>query len=156
MAQETERKFLVLNDRYKTAASRSFQIIQGYLSSDPQRSVRIRTKGDSAYITIKGATNPTGISRYEWEKEIAMSDAKELLALCEPGAIEKVRYEIKYGGHVFEVDEFFGDNIGLVIAEIELSDENEPFLKPEWLGSEVTGEKKYYNSMLSKNPYSAW
>ena len=88
MAQETERKFLVLNDRYNTAASRSFQIIQGYLSSDPQRSVRIRTKGDSAYITIKGATNPTGISRYEWEKEIAMSDAKELLALCERGAIE--------------------------------------------------------------------
>ena len=156
MALEIERKFLVLNDHFKQEASRHFRITQGYLSADPNRSVRVRVREDLAFLTIKGGSNESGISRFEWEKEISIGDANELLALCESGVIDKIRYEIEVGNHVFEVDDFLGDNLGLLIAEVELSNEDEDFVKPAWLGSEVSGELKYYNSMLSKNPYNLW
>ena len=156
MAQEIERKFLVKSDAYKAQATKQTRITQGYLSSIPERTVRVRVKGSKGFITIKGIGNAAGASRYEWEKEIAVEEVRELLQICEPGVIDKTRYEVKTGKHVFEVDEFYGENQGLVVAEIELADENESFEKPEWLGQEVTGEVKYYNSMLMKQPYSKW
>jgi len=150
--QEIERKFLVKNDDYKLEAGRLHHIVQAYLNRDPNRTVRVRIKDANAYLTIKGATNNTGTTRYEWEKEIPVAEAKDLLQLAEPGIIEKVRYIIPVAnGLQWEVDEFLGENAGLVIAEIELPDENTPFEKPEWLGKEVTGQKEYYNSYLS-NP----
>ncbi|KGO85388.1 adenylate cyclase [Flavobacterium rivuli WB 3.3-2 = DSM 21788] len=153
---ETERKFLVLNDSYKQQAYTQKRIAQGYLSSVPDRTVRVRTKGDQGFLTIKGKSNESGTSRMEWEKEISVADAEQLLALCEKGAIDKIRHEVKVGSHVYEVDEFFGDNAGLTVAEIELADENEDFIKPEWLGEEVTGTERYYNAYLSRNPYNTW
>jgi adenylate cyclase len=153
---ETERKFLVLNDSYKQQAYVQKRITQGYLSSVPERTVRIRTKGDQGFLTIKGKSNESGTSRMEWEKEIAIADAVQLLSLCEKGAIDKIRYEVSVGSHTYEVDEFFGDNAGLVVAEIELEDEHEEFIKPEWLGEEVTGLEQYYNAYLSRNPYNTW
>jgi adenylate cyclase len=153
---ETERKFLVLNDSYKQQAYTQRRITQGYLSSVPERTVRVRTKGDQGFLTIKGKSNESGTSRMEWEKEIAIADAVQLLALCEKGAIDKIRHEVKVGNHIYEVDEFFGDNAGLVVAEIELEDEHEEFIKPEWLGEEVTGLERYYNAYLSRNPYNTW
>jgi CYTH domain-containing protein len=153
---EIERKFLVLSDDYKKEAFSQKRIVQGYLSSVPERTVRVRIKGDQGFLTIKGKSNDAGTSRMEWEKEITVADAEQLLSLCEKGAIDKVRYEIKAGPHTFEVDEFFGDNAGLVIAEIELADENDAFEKPQWLGSEVTGDERYYNAYLSNNPYTLW
>ena len=108
------------------------------------------------YLTIKGESSKSGLSRFEWEKEITKLEALELLDLCETGVIDKIRYEIKLGNHIFEVDEFFGDNIGLIIAEVELNSENESFEKPNWLGDEVTGQVSYYNSQLSKQPYNTW
>jgi len=156
MAQEIERKFLVTNDSFKTAASKSTRITQGYLSSLPERTVRVRIKGDSGFITIKGIGNASGASRYEWEKEIPVVEVEELLKICEPGAIDKTRYEVKMGNHTFEVDEFYGENQGLIVAEIELGSEEEQFEQPSWLGEEVTGDVKYYNSMLMKNPYTKW
>jgi len=153
---ETERKFLVLNDSYKQQAYTQKRIAQGYLSSVPDRTVRVRTKGDRGFLTIKGKSNESGTSRMEWEKEISVADAEQLLALCEKGAIDKIRHEVKVGSHVYEVDEFFGDNAGLTVAEIELADENEDFIKPEWLGEEVTGTERYYNAYLSRNPYNTW
>lgn len=155
MPQEIERKFLVSGD-FKFYASKSFRITQGYLSSVPERTVRVRVKGDKGYITIKGTGNKSGVSRFEWEKEIPVSEAQELLKICEPGVIDKIRYLIPEGNHTFEVDEFYGKNEGLTIAEIELNSENERFEKPAWLGREVTGETKYYNAMLSKHPYTKW
>lgn len=155
MAKEIERKFLVKGP-YKNIAFKQLYIIQGYLSSNPERSVRIRIKADKAYITIKGNTNTSGLSRYEWEKEIPVEEAEELFQLCEPGIIEKIRYEIKAGKHIYEVDEFFGENQGLTIAEIELNDENESFIRPDWLGEEVTGDLRYYNSNLLKKPFKKW
>ena len=157
MAQEIERKFLVCGD-FKTEAYQSTRIIQGYLSSQPERIVRVRVKGDKGYITIKGQTNDTGVSRFEWEKEITTEEALALLELAEPGQIDKTRYLVKNtdGQHVWEVDEFHGDNEGLVMAEIELAAENEPFDKPDWLGKEVTGDPRYYNSMLKENPFKHW
>jgi len=155
MAQEIERKFLVKGD-YKSSSKKKTRITQGYLSSVPERTVRVRIKGDKGFITIKGIGNASGTSRYEWEKEIPVSDAKELLEICEPGVIDKTRYLIDSGKHTFEVDEFYGDNDGLTVAEVELSDENEDFIKPEWLGEEVTGDVKYFNAMLMKNPYKNW
>ena len=155
MAQEIERKFLVKGD-YKSDAKKETRITQGYLSSVPERTVRVRIKGDKGFITIKGIGNASGASRYEWEKEIPVSEVKELLAICEPGAIDKTRFLVDSGKHTFEVDEFYGDNDGLIVAEVELSDENEDFVKPEWLGEEVTGDAKYFNSMLMKNPYKNW
>ena len=153
---ETERKFLVLSDNFKKEAVSRERIVQGYLNSHPERTVRIRIKGDNGYLTIKGKSNAAGTTRMEWEKEIPVADAEQLLALCEKGAIDKVRYEIPIGSHTFEVDEFFGDNAGLIIAEVELADENEPFDKPAWLGREVTGDERYYNAYLSNNPYNTW
>ncbi len=153
---ETERKFLVFSDSYKQEAHLQKRITQGYLSSHPERTVRIRIKGDAGFLTIKGKSNESGTTRMEWEKEIPVADAQQLLALCESGAIDKVRYEVKYGSHIFEVDEFFGENTGLVIAEIELDDENETFEKPAWLGQEVTGDERYYNACLSNHPYNTW
>ncbi len=156
MAQEIERKFLVKNKDFKNLAEKKVRITQGFLSSVPERTVRIRIKEEKAYITVKGLSNKSGTSRYEWEKEIPVHEAKELLELCEPGIIDKTRYLIKAGKHIFEVDEFYGANEGLIIAEIELDDENETFEKPEWLDKEVTGDTKYYNARLSKSPYKNW
>ena len=153
---EIERKFLVLSDSYKKEATVQKRIVQGYLNSNPERTVRVRIKGDQGFLTIKGKSNDAGTIRMEWEKEIPLADAEQLLTLCEKGAIDKVRHEIKSGIHTFEVDEFFGDNEGLTIAEIELSDENEAFEKPLWLGKEVTGDERYYNSQLSNNPFKLW
>lgn len=156
MAQEIEKKFLVTADSYKTEAAKQTRITQGYLSSVPERTVRVRIKGKSGYITIKGIGNDSGASRYEWEKEIPVSEVEELLKICEPGVIDKTRYEVKAGNHTFEVDEFYGDNEGLVVAEVEMQDERDHVEKPAWLGEEVTGQTKYYNSMLMKNPFKKW
>jgi len=153
---EIERKFLVTSNKFKIDAFSKHEIAQGYLNSNPERTVRIRIKDESGFITIKGKSNETGVSRLEWETEIALSEAKPLLALCEKGVIHKTRYEVKVGKHVYEVDEFHGENEGLFIAEIELSDENEHFKKPDWLGVEVTNDARYYNSYLSNNPYKSW
>lgn len=155
MANEIERKFLVSGE-FKKLASKETRIVQGYLSSVPERTVRVRIKGDKGFITIKGIGNASGASRYEWEKEIPTNEVEELLKICEPGVIDKTRYLLKVGEHTFEVDEFYGENNGLVLAEIELSTESEKFVKPEWLGEEVTGDTKYYNSMLMKNPFTKW
>lgn len=155
MAQEIERKFLVDGD-YKTAASASQRIVQGYLSSAPERTVRVRVKGEQGFLTIKGIGSASGASRYEWEREISANDAEELLALCEPGVIDKTRHLVTCGRHTFEVDEFHGDNDGLVVAEVELGSEDEAFERPDWLGREVTGDARYYNSMLMKQPYQTW
>ena len=153
---EIERKFLVTNDSFKTAAFSQNHIAQGYLSSVPERTVRVRIKGEKGYLTIKGISNDSGMSRFEWEKEIPVAEAKELLLLCEKGVIDKTRFEIKLGNHIFEVDEFYGDNEGLIVAEIELKSEMETFEKPNWLGEEVTNITRYYNSYLSTNPYKNW
>ncbi len=153
---EIERKFLVKNDSFKKFAFAQNHIAQGYLNSNPLRSVRVRIKGEKGFITIKGASNKTGTSRFEWEKEIPLIEAKSLLLLCEKGIIDKIRYEVKQGTHIFEVDEFHGDNTGLTIAEIELKTELETFERADWLGTEVTGDIRYYNSYLSNNPFKKW
>ena len=155
MAQEIERKFLVDGD-FRSSVRSTVRIVQGYLSSVPERTVRVRVKGDRGFITVKGIGSASGASRYEWEKEIPVAEADELLELCEPGVISKNRHMVDVGGHTFEVDEFFGDNEGLVVAEVELSSEDESFVMPQWLGEEVTGDMRYYNSMLMKCPYRTW
>ena len=153
---EIERKFLVSSEAYKEAAYKKTYIKQGFLSTDSERTVRVRIKGDEGYLTIKGKSNESGTSRFEWEKKIALKEAKSLLDICLKGIIEKVRYEVKIKNHIYEIDEFFGENNGLVVAEIELNSENETFEKPFWLDTEVTGDVKYYNSQLSKKPYCTW
>ncbi len=153
---EIERKFLVLSESYKSEAVHKHVIAQGYLNSDPERTVRIRIKGESGFLTIKGKGSESGTTRLEWETELALQVAKPLLALCEKGIIEKTRYEVLSGTHTFEVDEFGGENSGLVIAEIELRHEDELFLKPAWLGKEVTGDERYYNAYLSRHSYKTW
>jgi len=155
MAQEIERKFLVVGD-FKSLATKAIRITQGYLSSIPGRTVRVRIKGDKGFITIKGMGSDSGVSRFEWEKEISVAEVIDLLKICEPGVIDKTRYLVPAGKHTYEVDEFYGDNEGLVVAEIELDSENETFEKLPFLGKEVTGDAKYYNSMLVKNPYKKW
>ena len=156
MAQEIERKFLVQGD-FKSLVTKETRITQGYLSSVPERTVRIRIKGDKGFLTVKGIGSASGASRFEWEKEITVEDAKSLLDLCETGIIDKTRFIVpEQNGLKFEVDEFYGDNEGLTVAEIELPAEDHPFEKPEWLGEEVTGDTRYYNSMLMKNPYKKW
>ncbi|WP_109301727.1 CYTH domain-containing protein [Aquimarina sp. AU474] len=146
---EIERKFLVTSESFKNNAQRSYRIMQGYLNTDPERTVRVRIKGDQGFITIKGKGNASGMSRFEWEKEIAVIEAEELMPLCEKGVIKKIRYEIKSGNHIIEVDEFLGKLKGLLLAEIELNHENDVFNTPNWLGKEVTGDPQYYNSQLS-------
>ena len=153
---EIERKFLVKSDAFKNEAFSKSRIVQGFLNSDAERTVRVRIKGDMGFLTVKGISNASGTSRFEWEKEIPLSEAEQLLSLCEKGSIDKTRYFVKADKHIFEVDEFHGENDGLVVAEIELNDENETFQKPNWLGKEVTGEVKYYNSQLAKNPFKNW
>ena len=157
MFQEIERKFLVKGD-FKKEAFQATEIKQGYLCGGSGVSVRVRVRGDKGYLTIKGKRNVSGLSRFEWEKEIAVEEALALLGLVEGGSIEKTRYLVKNtdGKHTWEVDEFHGDNEGLVVAEIELSDENETFGKPDWLGKEVSGDRRYYNSQLLINPYKNW
>lgn len=153
---EIERKFLVKGD-FKPFAYKKEKIVQGYITSfSEDKSVRIRIKNKKGYITIKGKSNEAGTIRFEWEKEISLEDAEQLLKISEPGVIDKVRHYIKAGNHTFEVDEFHGENKGLIIAEIELKSENEEFEKPAWLGEEVTGNVRYYNSQLIKYPYSKW
>ena len=153
--QEIERKFLVTGE-YKHLASKNYRIAQGYLSSVPERTVRIRIKGDKGFITIKGKSNESGLSRYEWEKEIPLNEAQELLKLCEQGIIDKIRYEVEFEDQTFEVDEFYGENEGLTIAELELESEDSTFSKPDFLGNEVTGDNRYYNVQLSLKPYKHW
>jgi len=153
---EIERKFLVLNEDFKKNAFKTLRIVQGFLSTIPERTVRVRLTGDQAFLTVKGIGNASGASRFEWEKEISVEDAENLLQLCEPGIIDKKRYFVKSGAHLFEIDVFALDNKGLIVAEIELESEDEKFIKPYWLGKEVTGQVSYYNSSLVKKPYKNW
>ncbi len=153
---EIERKFLVITDTYKAEAFNNTSIIQGFLNTDKERTVRVRIKGERGFLTVKGKSTNDGLMRFEWEKEISKTDAESLLQLCEKGIIDKMRYEVKVQNHIFEVDEFSGDNKGLIIAEVELNPEDETFIKPKWLGQEVTGDIKYYNSQLSKHPFNTW
>lgn len=153
MAKEIERKFLVSGE-FRQDSPESYRIMQGYICSDPDRTVRVRVRGDKGFLTIKGRGSEDGLSRYEWEKEIPVTEAAELMALCGSGVIDKTRYLVPFGKHTYEVDVFHGANEGLVLAEIELSDEQESFEKPSWLGEEVTGDVRYYNSMLSLHPFS--
>lgn len=153
---EIERKFLVLSNVFKDDSITQKRIVQGFLSTDPERTVRVRIKGKEGFLTIKGKSNETGTSRFEWEREIELSDAESLLKLCQKGVLEKTRYEIPIGDHIYEVDEFHAENNGLIVAEVELLNENQKFDKPMWLGKEVTGEIKYYNSQLSKQPFNTW
>jgi len=153
---EIERKFLVRSLAFKALAFNSSRIKQGYLNSDVERTTRIRVRDKKAFITVKGKSSENGMSRFEWEKKIEISEAESLLMLCEPGIIDKSRYLVDVDGHTFEVDVFYGENKGLLLAEIELNSEEENFTKPNWLGEEVTGNNKYYNSYLSKHPYVHW
>ena len=153
---ETERKFLVLSDAFKAQAVASHRIKQGYIARDNGNSVRVRIKDNTGILTIKGPS-ADDISRTEWEIEIPLADAEALLKLCHGGIIDKTRYIVpEASGRVFEVDEFYGDNEGLVMAEIELENADNPFEKPSWLGKEVTGDRHYYNSYLSLHPYKTW
>jgi len=156
MNLEIERKFLVKNDSFKRKAFKKKHIKQGFLNSDKERTVRVRIIDDKAFLTVKGKSNNAGTIRFEWEKEIPVLEAEQLMLLTEKTAIEKDRYYVKEESHIFEVDEFFSANVGLIIAEVELTTENEFFSKPSWLGKEVTGEIKYYNSSLSRSPFQFW
>lgn len=153
---EIERKFLVKNDDYKKMAASSSHIRQGYICSGHGRTVRVRLRDDRGYLTIKGPSDGKGMSRYEFEKEITADEAAHLFRLCEPGAIDKRRYLVPSGSHTFEVDEFYGDNEGLVMAEVELGSEDEPFEKPAFIGREVTGDVRFYNSYLTHHPFASW
>ena len=156
MALEIERKFLVKDDCYKERAYSSSRIAQGYICSGRGRTVRVRIRDGKGYLTIKGPADVKGLGRYEWEKEIPLQEAQELMKLCEPGMIDKTRYLVRSGKHVFEVDEFYGENEGLVVAEVELGSEEETYEKPDFVGEEVTGDVRYYNSFLMKFPYKSW
>ena len=153
---EIERKFLVLSDAFIGESFAKKRIVQAYLSSVPERTVRVRIKADKGFITIKGKSNDSGTTRLEWEKEISLPEAESLLSICESGIIDKIRYEVKVGNHVYEIDVFSGENEGLIIAEIELQSENEMFEKPTWLGEEVTNDERFYNAYLSKKPFKSW
>lgn len=153
---EIERKFLVKKvDAYKSAAFSSSHIQQGYIPAEGA-TVRVRTRDDKAYLTIKGKSVNGGMTRYEFEKEITMDEAQHLLQLCQGGVIDKRRYLVKSGNHIFEVDEFYGDNEGLVMAEVELESETEAYEKPDFIDREVTGDKRFYNSHLLTNPFYKW
>jgi len=153
---EIERKFLVRSDGFKQKFTSQTRIVQGFLNTDPDRTVRVRIKGDKGFLTVKGASNESGTTRFEWETEITAAEAANLIDLCEAGILEKIRFEVPFGNHLYEVDEFLGENKGLVLAEIELNHEDERFEKPDWLGEEVTGQVQYYNSQLSKKPFKQW
>ena len=155
MHTEIERKFLVTGE-FKQFAYHHSHIEQGYFATDPGRTVRIKKKKKKAYLTIKGPSVNEGLSRYEFETEIPVDDAKMMMTMCMPGQIVKDRYLIRSGKHIVEVDEFAGDNEGLVIAEIELESEDEAYMKPDFLGKEVTGDVRFYNKYLSKHPYNSW
>ena len=156
MALEIERKFLVKDDSYKRMAYHASRIAQGYICSSRGRTVRVRIRDDKGYLTIKGPSDQQGLGRYEWEKEIPLGEAQELMKLCEPGMIDKTRYLVRAGKHVFEVDEFYGENEGLTIAEVELESEDESYEKPDFVGDEVTGDVRYYNSFLMQKPFCSW
>lgn len=153
MGVEIERKFLIKGD-FKSQATSSSHIMQGYICRDSGRTVRIRIRDEKAYITIKGPVN--GITRFEWEKEIDMDDAQELILLSIGPVIDKTRWLVPFEGHTFEVDEFHGDNEGLIVAEVELKSADESVIFPQWIGEEVTGDKRYYNSCLTRNPFNTW
>lgn len=155
MAQEIERKFLVRGE-FKSQAFKHSRMIQGYICSANGRTVRVRISDNQGFLTIKGPTSESGTTRYEWEQEIPLSDARALIKLCEGGIIDKTRFYVRSGSHIFEVDEFHDANQGLIMAEVELLDENEEFVKPQFIGKEVTGDVRYYNSQLMKHPYSTW
>lgn len=156
MNLEIERKFLVKGD-FKKNAIKCLKIAQGFLSTVPERTVRVRINEDKGFITVKGLGNKSGTTRFEWEKEISVKEAESLLKICEPSIIEKNRYIIPTNKDLFfEVDEFLGENIGLIVAEIELPSEDFNFEKPIWLGEEVTGENQYYNSVIAKKPFNKW
>ena len=153
---EIERKFLVKGNAYKKQARAARHILQGYICSEKGRTVRVRLRDDEAFLTIKGPSPDGGLSRYEFETSINGHEAMQLLKLCEPGIIDKTRYLVDCGSHTFEVDEFHGDNDGLVIAEVELKAPDEDYQRPDFLGEEVTGDRRYYNSHLRRNPYRLW
>ena len=154
--QEIERKFLVKDDSYRQLADSKSRIKQGYICSARGRTVRVRIRDKEGFLTIKGPSDESGLSRYEWERQIPLHEAEELMKLCEPGLIDKTRYLVNFDNHTFEVDEFYGENDGLVVAEVELSTAEETFSSPAFLGEEVTGQVRYYNSFLMKEPYSTW
>ncbi|WP_440879462.1 CYTH domain-containing protein [Tenacibaculum sp. C7A-26P2] len=156
MTFEIERKFLVSSKDFENQSFKKTHIKQGFLNSNKERVVRVRLKNNIGLLTIKGPSNIEGTTRFEWEKKINYSDAENLLDLCEEGIIEKIRYLVQVESHIYEVDVFLGNNKGLIVAEIELNSENEPFIKPNWLAEEVTGDEKYYNSNLSKLPFNKW
>lgn len=152
---EIERKFLVVGE-FKGKAYACSHIEQGYISSGNGRTVRVRIRDDKGFLTIKGPSDEAGLARFEWEKEIPVDEARQLMNICMPGRIIKDRYLVHNGKHTIEVDEFFGENQGLVMAEIELEGEDEEYLRPDFLGKEVTGDRKYYNSHLMRAPYTLW
>lgn len=153
---EIERKYLVKDDTFKELAHKQTPIVQGFLNTHPDRTVRVRISGEKAWMTVKGRSNDDGTKRFEWEQEIDAEKARNLIDLCEPGHIQKTRFEVLFQGQRFEVDEFYGANQGLIIAELELENEHDPVNPPDWLGTEVTGDLRYYNSQLSKQPYTTW
>lgn len=153
---EIERKFLVLNNDFLNEFKQKHKIVQGYLNSNPNRAVRVRIKDNEAFITVKGIGNETGMSRFEWEKEISIIEAEQLIQLCEPRIIDKIRYLVPFENQLIEVDVFNGENQGLILAEIEINSEKTQIIKPSWLGKEVTNDNRYYNSYLSKNPFKKW
>lgn len=153
---EIERKFLVLDYSFRRLSYGNSHIRQGYICSDRGRTVRVRLRDDRGYLTIKGPSDTAGMSRYEFEKEITPEEAEQLFKLCEPGVIDKTRWLVKSGDHTFEVDEFHGDNEGLIIAEVELKSEDEPYEKPHFIGREVTGDRRFYNSHLRQHPFCLW
>ena len=154
MGLEIERKFLLKNNNWKKAVRNQFAIKQGYLNDDPNRTVRVRIKGSKGILTIKGKT--VNATRAEYEYEIPLSDAQELINLCEKPIIDKTRYIVDYQNKTWEIDIFYGENDGLILAEIELDSEQEEFDLPEWAGQEVTTDSRYYNSNLAKKPISKW
>lgn len=155
---EIERKFLVhkAGRPYAAEAVSSSRIRQGYICSERGRTVRVRIRDNRGFLTIKGPSDAKGMSRYEFEKDITIDEAEHLMGLCEPGIIDKTRYLVPSGKHVFEVDEFYGENEGLVMAEVELESEDEPFVKPAFIADEVTGDRRFYNSSLRRSPFSVW
>jgi CYTH domain-containing protein len=153
---EIERKFLVKNKSFIEKAYKKSRIIQGYLCSDVTRSVRVRILDDKGFLTVKSAVDERGWSRYEFETPVPLKDAEYMMQLCQPGQIDKIRHYVGHDNHVWEVDVFYGENAGLIVAEIELKSEDDSFEPPDWVGQEVSGELRYFNLMLTKRPYSTW